>query len=79
MLKRKEIQRKLKGQSWILQKYKLSGGAKLQVWHALHRAKWAYVTEILACDSYKVRKWLKSSWYNALRMLFHINNRVSMD
>ena len=77
--KRKEIQTSLKKQTWVLQKYKLSGNAKLQVWHSLHRAKWAYATEMLVCDSAEVRRWLKSAWYNALRTIFHVNNKVAMD
>ena len=76
---RKNTQSTLLKQHWLLKKRKLSGKAKLQVWHSLHRAKWSYAKEVLACVSKPVREWLKSSWYKATKTLLNISSNLNKD
>ena len=76
---KKEVRAKLKKQLWVLRRHGLSARAKLQVWHSLHRARWSYAAELLACESTKLRRWLKQSWYQALQTLLGITARVERE
>ena len=77
--KRKKKSECLKRQLWLIQHQKLSGNAKLQIWHSLHRAKWSYGSEILASLSETYRTWLKSTWYRALKIILGIKQNVETE
>ena len=68
--------KQLNRQLWPLKQHSISGKAKLQVWHSLHRSKWSYAAEVLMGANEKFRKWLKSKWYDAARTLLGIKSLV---
>ena len=73
---RKKKHKNLNKSLWLLQKKRLTGKAKLQVWHSLHRSKWSYACEVLMHASKDLRTWLKSKWYEASKSLLNIKAPV---
>ena len=76
---RKKRRKQLRRQLWLIRAHKLSGRARLQVWHALHRAKWSYAAELLTPVCKAFRAWLKSQWFQALKLVAGIKFPVNMD
>ena len=76
---RNEIRKNLRTKEWVLRKKQLSGRARLQLWHSLFHAKYAYAHELLSCVHRKTRAWIKNALYQSLKALLRIRKNVGVD
>ena len=76
---RRDVKNKIQQKMWILNNQSLEGKAKVQLWEALFRSRWAYAHQLLTTIDKNFAEWVKKQHYQGIKTLLKTRLRVGKD